>query len=308
MKIVYRCRHCQKEFAAQSSNKGRQFCSKKCKYKGQKRHLTLICQGCSKAFSILPCLKRKSNYCSVKCYHESTKTKQKRQCKVCHKEFYATLPQIKKGFGVFCSRNCQYTTYPAKISVYCANCKTSILVTPSKVKLTKFCNKKCKDDHIRDYVGKVCKNCHRYFRIPRWETKKGKGSFCSKRCFLLYRGETMIEKRVRYALQRSKIKFSQEVKIGTYRADFLLPEFSLIVECDGEYWHDRKPGVIARDKRKTFFLQNQGYEVIRLPEQTIRKIPISELQTILNQQIQQRQAVLQPQMPLVYEPGIMNLQ
>jgi len=297
MKILH-CKRCQKDLALIQIKRKQQYCSRKCKTDAQVRRITLICNGCHKSFSIWPHLKRKTNYCSLKCYHDSTRVKEKRFCKVCKKEFYATGVLIKKGFGIYCGLNCLHSTYPKRIAKKCKQCQKPIFIQPCKINLVKFCSKKCKDDFERDYENKVCTYCHKQFQLPSWETKKGKGLFCSMRCFLLYKGETTIEKRVRYALQRSKIKFSQEVKIGTYRVDFLLPEFNLIVECDGEYWHDRKPGVIKRDQRKTVFLQKQGYEVVRLPEQTIRKTPIIKLQELLRQQILERQTVLQPQMPL----------
>lgn len=299
--LEFRCPQCHQLLASSQIKNGRQFCSRYCKNENQKKRITLTCKGCHKVFSILPYLKRQTNYCSIKCYHNSTRVKEKRLCRVCRKEFYATGPLVKKGFGIYCGRKCQHSVYEQKrVTIACRQCGQIRHLPPSIAiqRHSTFCSKKCKDDHSRDYVERVCKNCHRSFQIPTWETKKGKGSFCSRFCFIKYRGESTIEKRVRYALQRSKTKFSQEVKIGTYRADFLLPEFNLIIECDGEYWHDRKPGVPERDQRKTVFLQNQGYKVVRLPEQTIRKTPIAKLQAFLHQQVLSRKIELQPQILL----------
>lgn len=299
-----RCLQCYKPLTDAQIKRSQQFCSRHCKNESQKKLIRLICTGCFKKFEILPYLKRRTNYCSVGCYHRSTKRKVKRVCIVCKKDFLVKAYLVQRGFGLYCSRKCQHSTYPKRVIKRCKQCNNFISIQPSKIHLVKFCSKKCSDDFKRDYENKVCTYCNKHFQLPSWETRRGKGLFCSMHCFLLYRGETTIEKRVRYALQRSKIKFSQEVKIGTYRADFLLPEFNLIVECDGEYWHDRKPGVPERDQRKTVFLQNQGYEVVRLPEQAIRKTPIIKLQTFLYHQVIKRQTALQPQIPLLATPQI----
>lgn len=294
------CLQCHRLLTNSQIKNGRRFCSRYCKNESQKKIIILACNGCHKAFSLLPYLKRQTNYCSLECYRRSTKKKVERVCIICHGKFQVKAYLVKQGFGVFCSRRCQNAIHrKQRISIICKQCGKPREVSPAIAKNNpSFCSKKCSDDFMRDYVTRICRNCHRSFQIPTWETKKGKGSFCSRLCFIQYRGESTIEKRVRYALQRSKIKFSQEVKIGAYRADFLLPELNLIIECDGEYWHDRKPGVTARDHRKTVFLQHKGYKVVRFPEQAIRKTPIVRLQSFLQQLALERHIALQPQMPL----------
>lgn len=270
------CLHCHKSLTLTQIQSGRQFCSKKCKNECQKRRIMLVCVGCSKKFEILPYLKRKSNYCSIDCYHHSTKRKIKRGCEVCHKDFLVKAYLVQQGFGLYCSRKCQHAAYPSKITISCAYCKKSFSTQPSKIKLTKFCSKKCFDDSRRDYVEKACKHCHKHFQLPSWETRRGKGSFCSKHCFLQYKGESSIEKKVRYALQRAHINFLQEAKIDKYRADFLLPQHNIVIECDGDYWH-KIPGIEARDKRKDGLLQRHGYSVVRFTEKEIRKTSTDDL-------------------------------
>lgn len=264
------CLQCHKSLTPIQIRNGRQFCSKHCKNESQKRRITLICVGCSKKFKILPYLKRKSNYCSMDCYHRSTKRKIKRSCIVCRKDFLVKAYLVQQGFGLYCSRKCQHAAYPSRITILCAYCNEPILTQPSKIKLTKFCSKKCSDDSKRDYVEKVCKHCQKHFQLPSWETRRGKGSFCSKCCFLQYKGESSIEKKVRYALQKAHINFLQEAKIGKYRADFLLPQHNLVIECDGDYWH-KIPGIEARDKRKDRSVQELGYSIVRFTEKEIRK-------------------------------------
>jgi len=54
-------------------------------------------------------------------------------------------------------------------------------------------------------------------------------------------------------------KFRRQVPIGSYFADFLCPLARLVVEVDGE-GHEEE-----RDKRKTAWLEREGYRVLRFP-------------------------------------------
>ena len=90
---------------------GNKFCSRECKSLSQIKRITLACFGCGKEFQVHPYLKRKTNYCSMRCYWDSTRLKKERFCKVCNKRFVAKNYLIVKGFGFYCSRECQYKTY-----------------------------------------------------------------------------------------------------------------------------------------------------------------------------------------------------
>jgi len=206
---------------------------------------------------------------------------QEKICKVCGKAFIASNNLLKKGFGIYCSRACQHKTYPKRIVKYCLECEKRIEVHPSKQKLVKFCSKKCRDDFMRDYVSLICVGCKNTFRLPRSDVNRGRGSFCTWKCFKKYEGETSIEKMIRQCLERFHIEFEQEVKIGKYRADFLIPKLKLVIECDGEYWHSREYSE-KRDKGKDQYLKSKGYKVFRFPEEKIRKSAYQCLSVIFN--------------------------
>lgn len=178
---------------------------------------------------------------------------------------------VRKGFGKYCSKKCQFSVYESKRKkLTCPQCKKEFLVSPSIAFKRKFCTKKCKDDYERDYVKRRCKNCKKYFFLPRWEVNKGKGTFCSRKCFQDYNGETSIEALVRKALEKKGINFKQEERIGKYYADFLISDLKLIIECDGEYWH-RSSFAKNRDLRKDKFLMVNGYEIYRFTEKEIKE-------------------------------------
>ncbi|MHA1252230.1 MAG: endonuclease domain-containing protein [Candidatus Helarchaeota archaeon] len=50
----------------------------------------------------------------------------------------------------------------------------------------------------------------------------------------------------------------QQKQIGRYRVDFAIPDAKVIIECDGDYWHDSDKDYI-RDE----YLFEKGWEVIR---------------------------------------------
>lgn len=268
------CQQCRKVLKSYQEK----FCSRKCKADSQRKRIKVKCFGCNKEFSIWPYLKRKTNYCLVECYRNSTKEGETRKCLECGKIFYAKGFLVKKGFGFFCNQKCQkLNTIKKRVMIKCMQCQGGFYVPQSIAKKhPSFCSKKCHDDCMRDYIKKTCKNCHKQFQLPRWELNKGKGSFCCRDCFIQYKGETTIEKKVRQTLGKSGLKFKQEFKIDIYRADFLILDKKVIIECDGDYWH-KIPGATNRDLRKDKYLHNKGFIVLRIAESTIRKLSLPQL-------------------------------
>lgn len=68
---------------------------------------------------------------------------------------------------------------------------------------------------------------------------------------------TPIERRLASALDEAGIDFRVQVPIGAFVVDFLIGE-SLVIECDGEAWHDP-----ATDERRDVTLRGLGYRVLR---------------------------------------------
>ena len=60
-------------------------------------------------------------------------------------------------------------------------------------------------------------------------------------------------------------KFRRQVPVGPFIVDFLCVEAGLVVEIDGEsHW-----GQLAYDRRRTLYLETQGYRVIRINNQQV---------------------------------------
>ena len=80
---------------------------------------------------------------------------------------------------------------------------------------------------------------------------------------------TSIEIAMAEELTRRGIEYVEQYNVGNrYVADFFLPVFNIIIECDGDYWH-RRPETKARDKRKNAYIRACGYSLYRFWESEI---------------------------------------
>ena len=98
---------------------------------------------------------------------------------------------------------------------------------------------------------------------------------CSNECSVKYaRGfisseRTSIEVLMADELSRRGIKYEEQYDLGgKFRLDFLLPEYGIVIECDGDYWHNL-PEVKRRDRRKNAYIKACGYSLYRFWESEI---------------------------------------
>lgn len=80
---------------------------------------------------------------------------------------------------------------------------------------------------------------------------------------------TSLERSVESLLRVLSVMSISQYRVGRYLVDFYLPEYKLVIECDGEYWHSR-PGAVQRDKARDRYIRGLGYRVLRLPERAIK--------------------------------------
>lgn len=80
---------------------------------------------------------------------------------------------------------------------------------------------------------------------------------------------TSIEIAMADELRKRNIHYIEQFEIaGRYISDFYLPDYNIIVECDGNYWHSL-PEVVERDIRKNKAIEDEGYELYRFWETDI---------------------------------------
>jgi very-short-patch-repair endonuclease len=68
---------------------------------------------------------------------------------------------------------------------------------------------------------------------------------------------------------RLGVYFRRQVPIGRYIVDFLAPAVRLVVEVDGGYHVERR----AADERRDRKLAKQGYRVLRVDAELVRRRP-----------------------------------
>lgn len=68
--------------------------------------------------------------------------------------------------------------------------------------------------------------------------------------------------------QRLGVAFKRQVVIGSSIADFVAPASRLVVEIDGDVYHQRRRSADAARERK---LVRAGYTVLRLPASLVER-------------------------------------
>lgn len=81
---------------------------------------------------------------------------------------------------------------------------------------------------------------------------------------------TSIEKAIAEVLQQLGIEYVAQKPLGPFVVDFFIPRAKLVIECDGDYWHNL-PEMKERDKRKDGWLKKQGFRMIRIWEHEIKQ-------------------------------------
>lgn len=100
---------------------------------------------------------------------------------------------------------------------------------------------------------------------------------CDNDCARIYgltqikREGTSIEIKMAAELDASSIKYIDQFNLGNkFALDFFLPEYGIVIECDGDYWH-RLPDVAKRDKSKNAYIKACGYTLFRFWESEINE-------------------------------------
>lgn len=88
---------------------------------------------------------------------------------------------------------------------------------------------------------------------------------------------TSIEKIVYQKLLDLGIIFEKQYVINDkFVVDVYIPDYNLIIEVDGSYWHslDR---IMKKDKAENAYLKKCGYRVVRIPEKQVADCSMSSL-------------------------------
>lgn len=83
-----------------------------------------------------------------------------------------------------------------------------------------------------------------------------------------------IERDIWEVLDKFSISYETQVSFnnGHFIVDIYIPKQRLIVECNGDYWHNL-PERKERDKRLRNYAKNNNYKLVELPESKIKEDP-----------------------------------
>lgn len=183
-------------------------------------------------------------------YFESNKKHYQNTCENCFKSFTVdTLSKTRpdsKAFIKYCSDSCRTSARVSKKVMYkrdCPHCGKSF-----------DCTMKC---------------------MTNPEASKFK-KYCSQKCVLAgtKKADTWIEREIEEHLKDSGIEYVQQFRVGRFTVDFLIPDKSLVIEANGDFWH-ANPDIysnghlykmqemaVEKDKRKLARLNAEGYTVL----------------------------------------------
>jgi very-short-patch-repair endonuclease len=153
---------------------------------------------------------------------------------------------------------------------YCKVCGNEIIqIGKKKNKL--YCSQECMSKGMIKHSNIKCKKCGKKLEVGNYKNKTSLGAdrkFCSQECYFSYKGKTSIELKLAELLSKIGIDYVEQFKVGKYIVDFYIPEKNILIEADGNYWHDKKEKIGKRQIRDLFLIK-QGYNLYHLGQDTI---------------------------------------
>lgn len=126
-----------------------------------------------------------------------------------------------------------------------------------------------------------CVICGKKYSVPPYVYRQieagNRKPCCNHNCARLYaqsqvkKTRTSIEIKVAEELERRSITYEEQYLLGNkFALDFFLPDYGIVIECDGNYWHT-KPDVAKRDRSKNAYVAACGYKMFRFWESEINE-------------------------------------
>lgn len=253
--------------------------------KGNKTGVWVKCESCGKLIyrTQYQFNKHKHHYCSNKCQSElkHKNTYENRACEICGKVMHVS----KKSTQRFCSDECQHIWQTQQIGLL---------------------NKRCTSQYVK------CNYCGEEFLLKQYKINDGHPHFCSKECRKKWYSEIWSqsdkwkeESKIRAVnmmktlditqtkpqliinemLKDNNIKFVNEKPFIYYSVDNYLPDYNLIIEVMGDYWHSnpikyasisemQKKNIIRDKSKHSFLLSKYNIEILYLWEKDILNNPL----------------------------------
>jgi very-short-patch-repair endonuclease len=217
---------------------------------------TITCAGCGE--TVTGRMRPGQTYCSLGCYRSGPRpqrrTGQERSCEICGGEFYVAASRPAHQ-GRFCSTDCHDAHQGRnKTEHTCKICGSTFRWSPSRT---------ASGSHRVTYCSLACRDAdpERLAQLREMNTS------------LQLRRTTRIEAAGYALLDDLGIDHQRQVSFnGKFTPDALIPTAQLVVQFDGDYWHDRagtssEPRVLRRvalDRSQDAYARACGWEVVRL--------------------------------------------
>lgn len=226
------------------------------------------CDWCDKEFMIRPCkfISNENMFCTHKCYGEHKKE------------------NILRG-----EKNPQYN----RIKTNCTNCNKEINVIPHDFKIKNkhgdnhnFCSHECYWEYRKVYYVGEKSVMHNYI-YTKQQIKKSRKRMVKMYENGLFDRETKPQKITNTILDNLQIKYIREKGYKYYSVDNYLPDYNLIIEVMGDYFHSnpnkyhdfkslndmQKKGVKRDKSKRTYLYKYYNVNVLYLWETDINKNP-----------------------------------
>lgn len=189
------------------------------------------------------------------------------------------IRRVKEGkLEFFCSRKCTDSSHSNRMmgdknpnfeGKWYGPDPSSFFTTEERSTRTKAQIQGYKDNGtFDDFMKNIHAGHKRFFATD--EGKRIRSQNGVKSALLQSKGmRTSIEVKMADELTRRGIKYEEQRSLSDkFLLDFFLPEFNIIIECDGDYWH-RLPKNMARDKSKNAYIKACGISLYRFWESEI---------------------------------------
>lgn len=255
------CQRCGAPFYVPQARIDAKFCSQTCawaSYHKPSNAITLDCAGCGEPFSVDPGRAAKARYCSRAC----RSTGENRACERCGKPFYVTASRVARGEGRFCSLVCHNLNQDTKVEFVCRTCGDTFRRSPSWTtqKAGLYCSLACRTAD------------------PEWLANS---VIASNRASSLAH-PTSLEAAGFALLDTLGEQYERFYTIGgKFTVDAAYPDLRIVVQFDGDYWHDRagtsvEPRIRRRvglDDSQDAYLAAARWRVLRYWESTVHDTP-----------------------------------
>ncbi len=88
---------------------------------------------------------------------------------------------------------------------------------------------------------------------------------------------TRLEIAMQELLTELGVEFETQKRFGRYQVDIYVPDRQLVIECDGEHWHQDK----VKQRKRDRYLRHHGLSVWHFPGNLIQSNPLPKLKRAL---------------------------